>query len=522
MFVIVFGLLILLSACASAPPTGPDAARTLVDESAASMGGWAALDAVKSQELIVFGGDLEPEQAVQPNGEARIVNRFSQTIVADFEKNRIRLFFDAIREYPNTLPIKFTEVIDGDAGMLETADAKGVIVRERLHPSRMATRQRDVRRLPVRLLYTAKNAADVTRVEDRKEGNLTLQIIRFKDGDLPVEIHFDSFNKLPLRVIYTEDDPIYGDALNELAFSEWRDYSGVRLPQVMAFFMNGAKIREERARNIINNPKYDEAGFAIPDDIRAQSPNGQPIVSQWPLRRIVMGVGYVDFGREQKVDLVEVAKGVYHAKGGSHHSLAIEMSDHVVVVEAPLFEERSVAVINAIEAKIPGKPIRHVAMTHFHIDHSGGLRAYAAKGATIQTHEANVEFVKTVMSRPKTIRPDSLAKAGSVTPSIEGVKGVKSLSDGTRTVELREIPNAHSAGMLVAYLPNEKIVFVSDLYTPGAAVDPTNRNGIDNAAALHSALTGAKLSVDRIVGGHGETTSTLAELAKIAAMKAGS
>ena len=29
----------------------------------------------------------------------------------------------------------------------------------------------------------------------------------------PVELQLDSFNKLPLRVIYTEDDPIYGDTL---------------------------------------------------------------------------------------------------------------------------------------------------------------------------------------------------------------------------------------------------------------------------------------------------------------------
>jgi glyoxylase-like metal-dependent hydrolase (beta-lactamase superfamily II) len=346
-----------------------------------------------------------------------------------------------------------------------------------------------------------------------------VQVIRYKDGSLPVEVHFDSFNKLPMRVIYTEDDPIYGDTLNELAFAEWRDYSGLRLPQTRAVFLNGNKIREERARNIINNPKLDEATLAIPEDIQAKPASGEPIVSQWPLRRVVMGVGYQDFGREQKVDFVELAKGVYQLKGGTHHSMAIEMKDHVVVVEAPLFEERSLAVMKALEAKIPGKPIKYVVMTHFHIDHSGGIRAYAAKGATIVTHEGNVEFVKTVLSRPKTIRPDSLAKAGNVTPNVEGVKNI---TDGERTIELREIPNAHSAGMLVAYLPTEKLVFVSDLFTPGAVVDAANKNGIDNASALYSALTGAKLDVQRIVGGHGEVIAPIGDLAKVAAMKAGS
>src|SRR5262249_30170898 len=223
------------------------------------------------------------------------------------------------------------------------------------------------------------------------------------------------------------------------------------------------------------------AGLAVPDEIKAQPAVGEPIVSQWPLRRVVMGVGYQDFGREQQVDIVEVAKGVYQVKGSSHHSLAVEMKDHIVVVEAPLFEERSLAVIKALEAKIPNKPIKYLVMTHFHIDHSGGIRAYAAKGATIVAQEENLPFIKTVLSRPKTLSTESLAKAGSITRSIKTSKELNSLTDGERTIELREIPNPHSSGMLVAYLPKEKLLFVSDLFTPGTPVDASNTNGIENA-----------------------------------------
>jgi glyoxylase-like metal-dependent hydrolase (beta-lactamase superfamily II) len=125
------------------------------------------------------------------------------------------------------------------------------------------------------------------------------------------------------------------------------------------------------------------------------------------------------------------------------------------------------------------------------------------------------------LSRPKTVRPDSLAKAGNATPNIEGAKGEKVLTDGERTIELREISNPHAAGMLVAYLPKEKLLFVSDLFTPGAPVDPSNKAGIDNAAALYMAVTGAHLEVDRIVGGHGDI-APLRDLLKVAAMKQGS
>src|SRR5436190_6831006 len=269
MVAIVLALLMVLSACSSAPPTGPAAAKSLIDASAAAMGGWAALDDVKSQEIITGGQDLEPLQAMEPSGQPpRLINNFGQTITVDYEKNRMRLSFDAIREYPARNPLKFVEVVDGDAGMLKTPQADGKTTQERMHPSRYATRLRDLRRMPMRILYTAKNAPDVTREPNKVDGNSTINVLHFKDAGQAVELQLDSFNKLPLRVIYTEDDPIYGDTLNELAFQDWRDYDGIRLPQAQAVFLNGNKIREERVRTLIQNPKLDETGLAIHDEVR--------------------------------------------------------------------------------------------------------------------------------------------------------------------------------------------------------------------------------------------------------------
>jgi hypothetical protein len=66
----------------------------------------------------------------------------------------------------------------------------------------------------------------------------------------------------------------------------------------------------------------------------------------------------------------------------THHSVAIEMRDHVVLVEAPLTEERSTAVVAKVKETIPNKPIRFVVNTHHHFDHSGGLRTLVEEGAT--------------------------------------------------------------------------------------------------------------------------------------------
>ena len=90
------------------------------------MGGWGVLDSVKSQEIVTGGTDVEPLQAMEPTGQPpRLINNFGQTITVDYEKNRMRLSFDAVREYPAKSPLKFVEVIDGDAGMLETPQADG-------------------------------------------------------------------------------------------------------------------------------------------------------------------------------------------------------------------------------------------------------------------------------------------------------------------------------------------------------------------------------------------------------------
>src|SRR2546426_4592171 len=154
MFAIALTLLMFLSACSSAAPTGPAAGRTLIDEAAAAMGGWTALDSVKSEEIITGGADVEPLQAVEPTGQPRVINQFGQDILADFAKNRMRLSFDAIREYPSRQPVKFVEIVDSDGGMVETSQPDGKTARERMHPSRYATRLRDMRRMPVRILYT--------------------------------------------------------------------------------------------------------------------------------------------------------------------------------------------------------------------------------------------------------------------------------------------------------------------------------------------------------------------------------
>ena len=181
----------------------------------------------------------------------------------------------------------------------------------------------------------------------------------------------------------------------------------------------------------------------------------------------------------------------------------------MTVVEAPLNEARSLAVIQEVGRLAPGKPIRYVVNTHQHFDHSGGLRTYLAQAATIVTHQGNRAFYENVEFFPglRTLAPDRLATfypmfAPSRRPApIETVNQQYVLSDGTRTLELYPLQgNAHTQTMLIAYLPQEKILINADMYNPGVPVESFR---LPNMQTLAANIERLELDVDQHVGIHG-------------------
>ncbi len=131
----------------------------------------------------------------------------------------------------------------------------------------------------------------------------------------------------------------------------------------------------------------------------------------------------------------KLANGVWHITGGSHHSVVVEFNDHMAVVEAPLDEARSLAVIAEAKKLVPNKPLRYVLTTHHHFDHSGGLRTYVAEGATVVTHQSNVPYFEKSLVAPATLSPDAQSTAAKK-PTLQGVTGKDIITDGKQTVEI--------------------------------------------------------------------------------------
>jgi glyoxylase-like metal-dependent hydrolase (beta-lactamase superfamily II) len=151
---------------------------------------------------------------------------------------------------------------------------------------------------------------------------------------------------------------------------------------------------------------------------------------------------------------------------------------------------------------VPSKPIRYLVNTHAHFDHSGGVRAFAAEGVTILTYEMNEPFLEKVLALPHRLNPDSLARSGR-RGIVEGLGERRVLSDATNTLELHHIRgNFHNDGLLMAYLPQEKLLVQADAFhpRPGAKPYPSPPQFTVN---LYENVQRLKLDVAQVLHIHG-------------------
>jgi len=96
------------------------------------------------------------------------------------------------------------------------------------------------------------------------------------------------------------------------------------------------------------------------------------------------------------------------------------------------------------------------------------VRSFVAEGATIVTPPGNAAcFRRVAAANARTLAPDALSRAPR-TPVVETFTGRRVFTDGTRTLEIRDIgPGPHAQELLVAWVPSAGMVFQGDLLNAG-------------------------------------------------------
>ena len=242
-------------------------------------------------------------------------------------------------------------------------------------------------------------------------------------------------------------NPVVGDLYYELVLTNYKDFGGVMFPTNFHAHhdldddLEGEGVNVSGGHNsfglTVSNVQANVSGAAltVPDAVR------QATIP--PIR----------------VESQKAADGVWYVGGGTHASVAVEFRDFITVIEAPLNEDRSLAVIAEVKKLIPNKPIRYLVArtTTGTTSAESALRPPGGRDhrlAAIESRLLRRSLVGTAVdleTRQAVLFPPEEIAEGYTFESV-GQKYV--LTDGTKVMEVYNVQGlAHAQGMLIAISP---------------------------------------------------------------------
>jgi len=504
---------LVVMACATMQPKTSD----LVGRAVQAQGGAEALGSIKTLSEKATVRQWEPEQSMVAGGDMRIANDATVETVTDLATRATRS--DWVRNFPApaSRTFTFTEIITAEAGYVAGIDttSRNKQSRDANPPAhtmsglRLAASQREtLRSSPLLLLEMQRNPERVSSAGSIAVGGTSYPSVYYQAGSQPLIVMFDPATGLPARIRTLDYDNIWGDVTYDLVLADWQTVSGARIAMSRKYELNGRVVMETKVTERTVNVPIAADRLTIPDAFRtgAPGPATRNVPYQWVIRRQFIGF-YLDSDQPSYdtkaspgLRLQELAPGVQHVVGGSHNSLIVEMKDFLVVFDAPVSDWQSNWTLSAARAKYLKKPVKYLILTHHHMDHAGGLRAYAAEGATIVTGKGTAEHFRRVLAAPYTRDPELPATDLRRRPIVE-VADKYVLNDGQRQVQAFVIDNPHADGMLIGYVSDVRVGFVTDLWSPGAAPLPDKLN--PGLAALVAGVKKAGISPEKFAGGHG-------------------
>jgi glyoxylase-like metal-dependent hydrolase (beta-lactamase superfamily II) len=463
-------------------------ARAVLDRAVEALGGAEALRAIDVVRMQL-DGETWPRLQMTTAAPPFEAGTNHETLLVDFKNNRMRLEQQGDGqgfEANNTIVIKSGEGVNYDHRARTATPI----------PAAQSSQQQFVqyyRRLPNLLLRQAIDRTNTLRHlgQDTFEGK-PHEVFTFVMPDTQqVAVYVDAASGLVSKYELIFVDPLTGEEASEIMFGDYASVGKYRVPQTWSNRQAGETTSRFKLKVDIN-PAITDQSFEVASEGYARV---EPLPNNL----------------EEQVE--KLADGVFviqNVAGQNQNTLAVEFKDYIVAVEAPGSSDGADKVIARIKEAIPGKPIRYVAMTHHHGDHIGGLRSFIAEGATVITTQENRKVVEAMAAAPQI---DRLAKSPRAPEFLFIERGKRVLKDGSRTLELIDIgPNPHARQMVIAWLPQQRVVFQGDLFfapANNAPQGPPQAGTVSFAARMKE----LRLNPDRIASVHGRT-ATMEEFAE--------
>lgn len=492
----------LLLGASQFQPAVAQSPNDLIRQAVDAQGGADALRALKGAVIKGEAKHWEPGQSYAAGGEPKFLGDSTFTMTAEAGSRTVRTDWDRDMKYPAVEKIKFSEVITPSYGIV-TDEKSGS---RPMSGIRLASHLRELGRASPLLLLRAMDAPQhVAAIEDQKLGERSLPAVSFTSGGTRYIIMFDRETKLPAAVRTRDDDHLYGDSNYDLILSDWRQVGNVKLAHSLSSQLNGMEVQKIAYKEVQPNPTIAAETFAVSDEVKAKAKAAatSDVPYQWVLRRMFLGrfldSDQVSVPAGGSHRLSELSPNVQQVVGGSANNLIVAMKDGLVVFDAPVSDVQSRWVIDAAKAKYPGKPIKYLVLTHHHMDHTGGMRAYVAEGAEVVLPAQTRAYFEQVAKAPHTVQPDTLATQAKPAKFVE-VKDQLSLKDDTVEINLHNIPNPHADGMIIGHVVKDNIVWVTDIWSPGR-----DANRTPGVLALGEAVKKIGIKDATFAGGHGST-----------------
>ena len=488
-------------------PASAQSGVDLVKQAVEAQGGAAAVGAPRTTIIKGEAKHWEPGQSYSATGEPRFIGDSTFTQTVDNQARTVRVDWDRDLKYPAVERVKFSEITTPTYGV--AIDDKGV--EKAMSGIRHASILRERNRVGPRLLMRAlENPQSISALPNQQLGERLLPAVSIRQGNVTYIVLFDPSTKLPAAVRTRDADSVYGDSNYDVILSDWKDVGGYKRAHTLSYRLNGTEVQRVTLKEVTINQPIAANVLNVRDNFRVASAGTPQVVPyQWVLRRGFLGrlldSDQVYYPPGGGFKLVELAPNVQHVQGGSANNLIVAMKDGLVVFDAPVDEGQSRWVIDAAKAKYPGKPIKQLVLTHHHMDHVGGARTYVAEGAELVIPAQTRPYFEKMVQARQTVLPDSLEKQPKPAKFVD-VKETLSLKDDTIQVNLYNIPNPHSDGMIIAHVVGPNIVYVTDILSPRG---PVGRTG--GTVAVGDALRKYNITNATIAGGHG-TTAKQAEI----------